>query len=590
MRRAPLFLLLLMLFFSLRTIIGHTDEAYIGRYYVDAWGTQWFYWFTEHALLVRDEIATTSMFFYPWGKEVYSHTGGNVVDAALAAPLRVMAGPIVGYNVFIGLILLSNIWGMRRLLAEFKVSSFSAWIASILFAFNPYILTVIRDGRPTQALLVFTLLFWAYFLRAGTSWRSAVASGVFLALTGLTYWYYAILAAPAALAVFAFDREPRALRNRVLAGATAVLLVAPFALGMMTSAYVPGLFDTALWSATTWSPMTLDGLPVGILAFDPLRRMSGFWVQDPDGTRIFTPEWVAMLRPQMVLGGLGLLFAPRRIRIVGLCLLVPSLILSLGPEWHGIPNVPYLLSVKFIRVMQRLWWPARAMVFVHIGLAVLSVAVWERLIRWPRSRLALIGITAGWWLLDLKVATLVPMPAWSASVPEVYQCLAKDTGRQAVFELPYGYSQAHLYYQTVHEHPIFGGMIEDNKIFTPKEQQLTRSENTFVKALIDLADSTPNSTEIRDPDKAALRNLGYQWIVLDKLPYQNPSPFPELRPRTHYGEVRQGLTGILGEPVFEDQSGVIWAPWGGSSPCGSATSKRKVPTLRHRTRTNAVSP
>ena len=590
MRRAPLLLLVLMVFATFRGILAHLDDAYIGRYYVDAWGTQWFYWFTEHALLYRDEVAKTSMFFFPWGKDVYSHTGGNVLDAALDAPLRALFGPVVGYNLFVGALILSNVWGMRRLLAELGVSAFSAWITGILFAFNPFLLTELRDGRPTQAMLVFALLFWTYFLRAGASRKSALVSGVFLALTGLTYWYYAILAAPAAAAMFFFDREPGAMKNRVIAAAAAAILVAPFAVGMMTSEHVPGLFDTTLWSATEWSPMTLDGLPVGILAFDPLRRMSGFWVQDPDGTRIFTPEWVTLLRPQVVLAAFGLLFASRRVRIVGLCLLVPSLLLSLGPEWHGIPNVPYLLAVKFIRVMQRLWWPARAMVYVHVGLAVLSAASWDRLGPWPRSRLALVGLAAGWWLVDLKIATLVPMPAWSAAVPDVYKCLAKDVDKDPVFELPYGYSQAHLYYQTAHEHPIFGGMIEDNKIFTPEKQQIMRLENTFVKALIDLADAKSSGRDIRDPDKAALHDLGYKWIVLDKLPYQNPSPFPELRPRTHFQEVRQALEGILGEPVYEDDSGIIWAPWGGTSPCGTTRPERKGPSLRHRSRTNEASP
>ncbi len=591
MRRAPLILLAVLAILSFQSVLMHLSQGFIGRFYVDAWGTQWFYWFIEHSLWWRDGVAQESLFFYPWGKDVYSHTGGNFVDAVLAIPLRVGLGPVLGYNVFVGLIMGTNAWGMRKLLGELGISSFSAWTAGALFAFNPFLLTELRDGRPTQALLVFALLFWAYWLRAGQGWKPAVAAGIFLALTGLTYWYYAILAAPAGLAVFLVDRTPTALRNRLGAGAVAGAIVAPFALGMLTSDHVPGLLDPSLWSATTWSPMTVDGMPVGILAFEPLRRMSGFWVQDPDGTRIFTPEWVTMLRVQVPLLVAGLWFATPRVRKVGLAILLPSLLLALGPEWHGIPNTPYLLAVKYVRVLQRLWWPARAMVYVHVGLAVFIAPCFEALGRVPRSRVAVMGIVAGLWLLDLKIGTLVPMPAWSANVPDVYECLAKDTTRAPVFELPYGYSQAHLYYQTAHSHPIFGGMIEDNKIFTPEKQQLMRLENTFVKGLIDLADAKNTRRDIRTADKTAMHDLGYQWVLLDKLPYQNPPPFPEVKPRTHFTEVRMALLSILGEPVYEDSSGILWAPWGGTSPCGTdAPVKKKGPGFRRRDRTTNVTP
>lgn len=584
MRVVPLLVLLLLFLASLGGVLSAFGDGFLGRYYVDAWGTQWFYWFTQHTVL-QDTVSQTAMFFYPWGKDVYGHTGGNVLDGVLAAPFRAALGPALGYNVFVVLIFLTNVWGMRRLLGEFAVSSWAAWLTGALFAFNPFLLTELRDGRPTQAILVFALLFWTYWVRAAQGWRPVVLAGVFLALTGLMYWYYAILAAPAALAVTALDRAPGALRNRVAAGALAAVLVLPFALGMLTSDAVPGLFDTTLWSATTWSPMTLDGMPVGILAFDPLRRMSGFWVEDPDGTRIFTPEWVSMLRIQVVLAAAGLWYASPRLRRVGLCILVPSLLVALGPEWMGIPNTPYLLAVKFVRVLQRLWWPARALVFFHVGLAILAAPLWDGLVRWPRTRSVLAFGAAVAWLVDLKVATLAPLPMWSARIPNVYECLAKDTDRAPVFELPYAYTQAHLYYQTVHEHPIFGGMIEDNKIFTPVPQQAMRTDNTFVKGLIDLADAKYPDKEITTEDKNAMRDLGYRWVVLDKMPYQNPPAFPEARPRTNYPEVRTELEKYLGEPVYEDFSGVIWAPWGGSSPCADEEEAEPArPLLRRRDR------
>ncbi len=567
-------------------------SAFLGRYYVDAWGTQWFYWFTEQAAVGSDEVANTSMFFFPWGKDIYAHTGGNVLDALLAIPFRKVFGPVVGYNVFILAILASNAWAMRKMLGELKLSPAASWGSGILFAFNPYLLTEIRDGRPTQALMLFALMFWTYWLRAGNRWRNALIAGIFLALTGLTYWYYALLMAPPAALVFLLDRSPGSMRTRLVAGGLAALLVSPFALGMVTAAEVPGTFDISLWSATTWSPKTLEGMSVGILAFDPVRRMSGFWVEDPNGDRIFTPEWVSVCRVQFVLGLVGLLVANARTRVVGLALVVPSLLIALGPEYHGVPNTPYLLAVKASRVLQRLWWPARAVMFFHVGLAVLAAAAFDRFARWPRTRLVLICTAAVAWLVDLRTATLSPMGTWSAEIPKAYACLAKDETRAPVLELPYAYSQAHLYYQTLHGHPIFGGMIEDNKIFTPPDQQAMRAENTFVRGLIQLADGEELSAPILPSDQKAFGDLGYRWLLLDKLPYRTPSAYPGLRPKGKFLQLQLALEEMFGRPVYEDDDAAIWAPWGGDSPCADpdkAPRKRK-PRFRQRSRTNDATP
>ena len=68
MRRAPFVLFALLAFVSFKGVFTHLDSAFLGRFYVDAWGTQWFYWFIEHALWWRDDVAKESLFFFPWGR------------------------------------------------------------------------------------------------------------------------------------------------------------------------------------------------------------------------------------------------------------------------------------------------------------------------------------------------------------------------------------------------------------------------------------------------------------------------------------------------------------------------------------------
>ena len=52
-----------------------------------------------------------------------------------------------------------------------------------------------------------------------------------------------------------------------------------------------------------------------------------------------------------------------------------------------------------------------------------------------------------------------------------------------MIDLPERWSAAHLYYQTVHGRPIFGGMLEGNARFTPAELTQLREENGLWSAL-----------------------------------------------------------------------------------------------------------
>ena len=63
--------------------LGAVDPALLGSEHVDMWGTHWFYWMFEERLLRGESFAQTQLLFYPWGKDVYLHTGGNILDALM---------------------------------------------------------------------------------------------------------------------------------------------------------------------------------------------------------------------------------------------------------------------------------------------------------------------------------------------------------------------------------------------------------------------------------------------------------------------------------------------------------------------------
>ena len=79
--RLPLLILsVLLLVPLLGPALMRINREFLGIEYVDHYGTQWFYWFVEHQLRTGDSPNHTNLFFYPWGKDIFAHTGTNVLD------------------------------------------------------------------------------------------------------------------------------------------------------------------------------------------------------------------------------------------------------------------------------------------------------------------------------------------------------------------------------------------------------------------------------------------------------------------------------------------------------------------------------
>ena len=102
----------------------------LGYEYVDHYGTQWFYWYTERQVRAGAPLGHTDLFFYPWGKDVYLHTGSNVLDAMAAVPFRAMFGPTLGYNVFVLAGLLASGLAMAGVVVARMMRSISSALTS----------------------------------------------------------------------------------------------------------------------------------------------------------------------------------------------------------------------------------------------------------------------------------------------------------------------------------------------------------------------------------------------------------------------------------------------------------------------------
>ncbi len=583
--------------------LGDVGTHFVGIEYVDHYGTQWFYWFLDYQFENDLGFAHTDLFFYPWGKDIFGHTGSNVLDALLALPFRRILGPVAGYNVFVLLGLAASAAAFYRLAKDHSDDEVAVVVGTLLFATTPYVLLELVEGRPTQAILFFPVLFLMYLFRLASrrGWKAPVLAGCCLALAGYQYWYYAffggILALGYGLLRIAWPAEGsggrwRTLARFSLAGAVAILICAPVAVPMLTNiaegGVVPGLLNTNNWSLRATPPITMENQSVGLFLWQPLRRMAGFFILGPDGQERFLSSailvsWVAL--PVFALA----CYRPGRMDRRGVVVMVVlASLIAMGPLFllgeHALPNPVYIQLSKWLSFLRRLWWPSRAVSYLVILLGICAVVSLDWFGgRGRRFQLMVAALMSFFWVKDLRSSEIWPLPRWDATIPAGYRCLAEGEPG-AIIELPFNWTQGHLYFQSAHGRPIFGGMLENNPVFTPTEHQEFQKSNGFISAILEESaavmsrrDQTPEGWN--EQDKQELYDLGYRYVVLQKdaldLARDDNRDAEERRRfrlthkamRTRQRRVDKRLRNLLGPPVFSDARIQIFSPWGAPAPC-----------------------
>lgn len=558
---------------------------FLGIEYVDHYGTQWFYWFVDYNQREGLSSGSTQMFFYPWGKDIYAHTGANVLDAWAALPFRRGLGPVFGYNLFVLLNMALSGLAFYVVAREVTDDRWAAALGAALYTIHPFLLIELEEGRPTQGLTLLPVLFFWCVLRAGRvrGFVMPVVGGVLLALTGFQYWFYALFGGFSA-AIYGLWRSAnplegagggwRTLGRYVLMGVVAFLVVAPEALPMVIATTkgedVPGLLDTTLWSAYASPPITREGFRIGLFSWQPLHQALGFLVIDDSDKERFLAQTIAF---PWVVGVLMLLWYHRPGRLergVVIALGVSLTLIAMGPVLlvgsHALPNLPYIALVKAVGFLQRLWWPSRSLLFLVmlVSLCTTVAVAWLRTLPLRTQAAGLLGM-AGWWAWDLHDLGVLPFPTWDATVPAGYRCLASSK-EGALIELPYAWTQAHLYYQTVHERPLLGGMLEDNPTFTPEEFTKFRTTNPMVSRLLK-GDPVGSPYDWDPMASKEVQELGYRYVVVQKDAFYMPE---DTEGEMRLAVLMFSLEQVFRAPVYNDGRIAIYAPFGDPPPCDIA--------------------
>lgn len=488
---------------------------------VDLPGTLWYHAWVADSLRHLRWPAWTPWFFHPDGKDIFAHTGANLLDALLAAPFLWGFGSPAHMAPFVAVVLVGNGLALRALLRAVGVGAAGALAGGLAFVLAPALLAELDGGRVTQVLL----WFWPLALRelwldrADPRPARLVRAGLLVALQAYTYWFTGhFFAVVFALPLLLVARPARL----VGAGLVAAIAVAPAVLPM-----VRGLAD-----GTVPAGVGLTRAPPDALSPD------AWWLLAPGRSQLHVPTLA------LALAGVGLLFARHR-RFWGLAALLGVLLVA-GAQLRfagglSLPNPAWELA-SLLPGFERLLFPARAWsTLALVSAAVVGEAV-DRL-----GRAGLVGVVGvGAALLAARPAPLLATPV---EVPAYVAAVAAAPG--PVLDLPVPCGQLVIHLQPLHGQPMLGGMAEHIPGLVPD----TVEARWVSPALAPLVDAG-----LGKPARAALSgDPGARWVVLHEDVFASPLARVCLRgAAVAPGAPRRELERLLGPPTLADGNAVAW--------------------------------
>jgi len=455
----------------------------------DSWIFYWDLWWVKRALL---DLQTNPYFatdvHYPFGASLYFHTL-FLVPAVIALPLGVAFGLTAAYNLLVLFAFVAGGYGAYRLVL-YVVSDEAAWpyerthrrlaafIGGAVFTFSSYHFAHLLGHLNLVSLqwLPFYVLYLVKTWRE-SGWRNPLIAALFLALTSLTEWSYALFLLLFTVFVVAYalvaDRRRADLwRSLCRVGATVgayVLATSPILLPMLVAGRSSGRVPDPAGDAVRFS--------ADLLAFivpSPLHPVWGLWMAPVN--ELLTPssraESVVFLGSIPLLLGawaIASIWARRRFWLVAFGLFT---LLALGPVLQVAGEPARVAGGQFAlpyQLLQQLPYldisrvPSRLTVMSTLCLAVLAGHASLMLLRRARKR-GQLGAAFALLLGGIVFEQLAaPYPMAPVAIPPVYAQLGQDPRRLAVLEVPIPDDpQVHLermLFQTEHAKPTYGGVV-----------------------------------------------------------------------------------------------------------------------------------
>lgn len=485
----------------------------------DAFGTLWMYdWVRESVLAGEFPVATNRM-YYPEGVDFLVRNGANVLDALISVPLQVMLGVGRGELWTCVLIVVGNavaFFPLARRLAPRNPGA--AIVATAWWAVNPFVLSELGGGRPTQAMLWFVPPAVAALLRF-EGWKDAILLGIFVGLQGLTYWYlpifFTLVLAPVGLARLV--QEPGAALRFGVAGLIAILLVAPLAWPILRASQageIPGIgLDieaTGMWmesmerSQRVFAQLGLVSTGVAVLAIFARFRAA----------------------PALALGallGLGFALGAR---------------FAIFNDAHE--NPVYVWLFDHSGFISRLNFPARVLAIVYCVAAISMVPVLAA----SRVR-ALPVLFVGLMIAEGRANHLGPGRVVSLPPLPAAVIVAANPGN--LVSTPMGASDIAMAEQVFHHQPMVSGMADHVGTVRASSYDDWLANPYFAEVV--QADDLMRPWSKADQEAV---NAEVRWVWFDRslLARGTDSSLTET--------IESRLVGALGEPYYKDPYTAIW--------------------------------
>jgi len=550
------------------------DPWYVIGDGVDMYGTVWFYWYAKQTLLTLTDPSWTDLFFYPLGKDIFAHTGNNLVDAWASIPLQMIMPGFSWVKWWVVLMMVLNAVSFRWFASRVFESRNAALFCAVAWEVNPFTMFEITCGRFTQAFLPFLPLMLGAFIMTSRerSIRWPLVAGLSAGLQAWTYWFMGFFILPALgwlsiIGLKASSDRRALLKHYLVAAAVCIAVVAPGVLMMADAAslgLVPGLHDSQ--SLNSDEPMRL--------ANNVSQTLHGYGGFSQLGPPMFT--YIAWALPIIAWIFLG----PGR----GMWLPIFFVILafSLGPMspmpfLDGQIVMPhYMFAYKNIPFFDRLWFPYRMIV---IGFAVASLAfgylVMQLERRWGLTNRLFAIILFSWVCLttfEQSRFAIFPFVTKDLTPPTSMTWLADESEDvDAVIHLPFGVTQPAIVWQTLHNQPLYGGMGENAEVLWPSNFR-DRMRNSFIQSLLRATrnpEMEPRVPAYNDYQRSVMEEEGFRWIVLHRdlleMEFEKHLPVHEdglSRSKADLAVAR--LVALIGEPVAVEGPLVTWDLIGGS--------------------------
>jgi len=393
----------------------------------------WFLRWMPHALAHGQNPLLTHHINFPDGVNLMWDTA-IPLPALLVAPLTLIVGPVLTYNIVItGFVALSG-WCAYLMLRRYVASPAAAFTGGLLYGFSPYVYAQAHEHMNLAGAFVPPLLFLLLDDILVRQRRSAVVNGLLLA--GLAFVQLMIseevLATEALVAAIGLAilmvLHPDQVRDHARHAATAlgvgaVGALALAAIPLLVQFYGPGRVRTG----ALWGPDTFVTDLLGLVIPTQQAHFSPAWTTE------ITKHFTDSCCPSDAGGYVGLplllimvvvtarLWSQPLVRLAGL-LAGATIVLSMGPHLHvggfvTSMSLPFAALDKLPVIKNML--AVRLMLYVYLLAALLLGVAVDRFLRRPTPRPALAAALA-----VLGLVGLVPnltFPATKMTTPAFFR-------------------------------------------------------------------------------------------------------------------------------------------------------------------------